>query len=321
MSCSDEGLRKRSVLSFKEFLSLFEPVSLVCLLQVLKRDCPFPKVGGLILDIVKDHSQSCSVVSVTSRSPLPLPLPLTTSIVKSSARTDQSGQSEMEDMRRTAAEDASPLHWDGSGPSIFFSEIALRAFCVPPLTKMRHASTQQILDSADEIGGAINLLLHYSIKINRILADFEANRPALIQHLCSFLGWRSDNTADITAESDAASISAIQDLFHKEMRSLVEGITVLVRSKLQKVESKINAVTVSGFLPRNPWLLPEERGGSTAATELQGGGEGEESAMDKILPSDLLQLEIILDNLEFLLRVLRSPSVSPSLPFSLTGEM
>ena len=311
MSCSDDGLRKRSLVSLREFLALFEPVSLVCLLQVLKRDCPFPRVGGLILDIVKDHSQACSVASMGPRSPLPLPIPpATNAIAKSNVTgTDQSRQSTLKDVRSRAEEDAAPLRWDGSVPSVFFSETALRAFCLPPLTKMIDASTQQILDSADEIGGAINLLLHYSIKINRILVDFETDRLTLTRHLCSFLGWRSGDTADITAESvSAVSVTAIQNLFHKEVRSMIEEVSELVRGKLQKVESKIIGVNVSGFLPRNPWQLPEKRGGSSEVAETygEGGGGGEEAAVDsdKRSHSDLLQLEIILDNLEFLLRVL-----------------
>lgn len=307
MSCSDDSLRKRSLVSLREYLSLFDHVSLLGLLQVLKRDCPFPRVGGLLLDIVRDHSQACSVSSMSSRSPLSHTACLAAK--NSLSCTSQAGSTGPHDVRRITREDAAPLLWDGSGSSIFFSEVSLRAFCVPPLEKIRDASTQQILDSVDEIGGAINLLLHYSIKISRILKDLATDSPALIQQLHSFLGQQGGNATegDVTSndESNAAAVTITRDLFHIEIRSLVEEVAQVVRSKLLKVESKVGGAS-GGFLPRNPWQTPEERGASTV---VECEGEGEEAAVDAAVPvplppSDLLQLEIILDNLEFLLRVL-----------------
>lgn len=191
-----------------------------------------------------------------------------------------------------------PFQWKGPSSSIFFSALALKVFCTPAIGRVRSASTQQVLDAVDETGAAVNLLIHLVIKVTSTIEASVSSEPHTYQ-LASFLGWDVLRLSKTNIRTGAAA--AAQHLLHKEVKPLVEDVLGIMRGKVAKLEQKIMAAE-EDYRPRIPWAqrVPLDQRGELT--------EGTSQISDAPLPLrrfDLLQLEVLLDNLEFLRRVLQ----------------
>ena len=191
-----------------------------------------------------------------------------------------------------------PYQWKGLSSSIFFSALALRVFCLPAIGKVRSSTTAQVLDAVDETGAAVNLLIHFVIKATSIM-EASVSSQAHSAQLASFLGWDVLSLSDTNCWSEA--VAATKHLLHGEVRTLVLEVLEIMRGKVSKLEGRIRASEVD-YHPRIPWaervLLEQRAERAEDVTEMS-------DAQQPAHRFDLLQLEVLLDNLEFLRRVLQ----------------
>lgn len=317
MLCSDNVERQSSLTCLRSLLSLLHPVSFLYMLEVLIRESPFPSVRGLLLDTLKWRSQACvSSASNKAASPIGdltevnvrqpswpwLPLqPHSLSIDKASCSCSSNcrqGSFSCQDNRQQVL-----LLWRGPCSSIFFSSIVLQIFCIPCIVKIGNATTGQLLASADEFGGAINLLQHSALKMKGIIASHQRDLKSQFQELAAFLGWVAQTHCDCLlmdcVDSRARATADVRSFFYNDVQLAVELAVEGVKVKVLKIEKDLKSQC--GFRSRSPWK-PDRMCSDIA----------EEIPSCHSLSYDLLHLEVILDNLMFLLGVCQTLQVADS---------
>lgn len=316
MLCSDNAERQSSLICLRSLLSLLHPVSCVYILEVLIRDSPFPSIKGLLLDIIKWKSQACnSSASHKAESALihsdltqgkkgepswpwlpqlPHSLPVDIVVDNCSSSCHQGRFFSQDNGQRV------PLLWQGRSSSMYFSTIVLHIFCIPSIVKVGNATTRQLLASADEYGGAINLLQHSALKMKGILASLREDSESLLMELADFLGWAAQSHCDChfvsLVDSTARAIADVRTFFHLDVQAAVESAIEGVKIKVLKIENDLKSQ--SNFRSRSPWT-PDRMPSAT-----------EETSSCHNLSYDMLHLEVILDNLMFLYGVCQTLQIA-----------
>ena len=270
------------------------------------RDCPFPQLRGILLDTVKSQSQKqCLSIDVTADSSASAAVQLNAFSLEieiwppRKKATNSQPLSGKPCVEGGLDSELAPLLWRGPSYSIFFSLLALRTFCLPAITKMRGASTHHMLDHVDEIGAALNLLIHFVIKLNSIMEAISQNPHRQTNQLSFFLGLDIASFADSDGYSDATA--ATRHLLHSEVKPLIVEVLDIVRRKVLKLEGKLmDSVAHYHYRPHIPW---SER--ATITREVEIDNTGKLDSHQPLCQLDSLQLDVLLDNLEFLLRVLK----------------
>ena len=242
--CSDNVERQSSLSCLRSLLSLLHPVSFLYMLEVLIKESPFPSVRGLLLDTLKWRSQACvssgfnkfaspiihgdhKEVKVGQQSWPWLPLkPHSLSIDKALCSCSSSycqSSFSCQDNRQQVL-----LLWRGPSSSIFFSSIVLQIFCIPNILKIGNATTGQLLASADEFGGAINLLQHSALKMKGIVASLQRDLKSPFRELADFLGWAVQTHCDCLlmdcVDSRARAITDVRSFFYNDVQLAVESV-------------------------------------------------------------------------------------------------
>lgn len=313
--CGDNAERQSSLICLRSLLSLLHPVSCVYILEILIRDSPFPSIRGLLLDIIKWQSQACiSSASPKAESALIhidltlgkkgepswpwLPkqqrsLPVEIVLERYSSSCHQGRFFSQDNGQRV------PLLWQGRSSSMYYSTIVLHIFCIPSILKVGNATTRQLLASADEYGGAINLLQHSALKMRGMLASLREDSESLLMELAAFLGWAAQSDCDChlvsLVDNTARAIADVRSFFHLDVQAAVVLAIEGVKVKVLKIENDLKSQ--SNFRSRSPWT--PDRMPSVA----------EEASSCHNLSYDMLHLEVILDNLMFLYGVCQTLQV------------
>ena len=274
-------------------------------------------MAGLLIDIVKDHcqSQSASYQLIAASSTL--------ETSSSFANTVDSG------MRG---------HELKVGHYPFLTSLVVTWFCLPSLERITTYSVQTLLDSAGQIGAAINLLRYICMRMKGISIECSSGSKSALYSINIFMCeeidcWntlRSHSNVSMPFPSVAASAAAVNRYFHDELQQPVSLATKAVKEKVRKIQNIMSAANNSHT--RRPWVPREDRGDAAvvevkveseinAVSSIAYGAErnepgvrtgvgsdctdivGKRSKMEQS-SSDLLQLEIIWDNLEHLTRLL-----------------
>ena len=277
-------------------------------------------MAGLLIDIVKDHCQSQSAsyqitaVSSTLETSSNLAVTADSGMRKSELKMEQYP---------------------------FLTSLVITWFCIPSLERIITYSVQKLLDSAGQMGAAINLLRYICMRIKGVFIEHSLGSQSALCSLDIFMceeinRWNtlhSHNNVSIPFPSVvpiATSAAVVNRYFHDELQQTVNLATEAVREKVRKIQNNMSAANNSHT--RRPWVPIEDRGddasvvvkvgfeistierASNGAQRNEPGiriGLGSDSTEPagrgfkiKQSSSDLLQLEIILDNLEHLLRLL-----------------
>ena len=305
MACADEGLRRRAFNgAFRGGLlahvaapwGAAAPVPVhgaaaptdpaagarLCLLKQLSRNCPFPQVAGLLVDCVKSFAQQGATAVAAEHPARLLPCPAS----EGAAAAREGGSAE-----EPSAADA--LFWPG--PSPFFSVLVLRWFVAATLRKVPALSAHKLLDSADEVGAAANLLQFVALRVRACLAEATAgtvaSRATAARQLRAFLG-EGETAAAAVTETEAA-VAAARQVFAgglglaaavRDAAAAVEGAAERRRRKQQQRPEGPDQQLLQTLKRK---LVDAE----APAAGAEGAGHG---------AADLLRLDVLLDNLRHL---------------------
>ena len=169
--------------------------------------------------------------------------------------------------------------------------------------KIGNSTTRQLLASEDEFGGAVNLLLHSALKMKGILSSLQGDSESHFRELAAFLGWVAQPHCDCRllscVDSTARAFADVQSFFYNEVQFAVESAVESAKLRVLKIENDLKSQC--SYRSRSPWK-PDRVCANIS--------EDEEMSSCLNLKYDLLHIEVILDNLMFLLGVCQALQVA-----------
>jgi hypothetical protein len=200
---------------------------------------------------------------------------------------------------------AGAFFWPGHA---FFSPLLLQWFCAGSVRKLTTLSTQQVLDSSDEIGAAANLLQFVALRVHACLTEAT---PSSVRMLCCFVG--KSGAAGIAAgvsdeEADAVRATVVR-LFAVDMGAIVAAGVVAMEGKVGRLGSKLNKRqrqdvhgSDNSTVDNN---ISSSSGSSVVGNSSSSGSDDNCNEREETHSAqDLLRLEVLLDNLTHLRSIL-----------------